>query len=485
MGDCNVMSMIEAITSKQMRAIDLNATYLGISRLELMENAGRAIASTVRERLTKGKITILAGRGNNGGDALVAARYLEGFNIHVILLGHAREIRTKEAKTNWDKLKNTGIILREINSPEDLDTTCIASSDVIIDAIFGTGVHGKIGEPEATTIDLINASSAFVVSVDVPSGMNPDTGMGEKMVNPDITITFHKMKRGLVNAPNVKAVDIGIPKDAELFAGPGDLRLLAPREAKSHKGDNGRILVIGGGVYSGAPALAALAALRTGADIVTVATPFSVADIIASFSPNLIVSPLTSDVLVPDDVPIITELILKHDVVVIGMGLGKSELTDRAIRAIIPLCKKIVIDADALSSLEFPLEGGIITPHTGEFKLLYGKEAPKGWKKRANLVKKFAEENNVVVLLKGKTDIISDGVSIKMNRTGNAGMAVGGTGDVLAGIVGAIYAKNNALEATVAGAFINGRAGDLAFEKYGFGLLATDVIDNVPKAMGD
>ncbi|MBU2617534.1 MAG: NAD(P)H-hydrate dehydratase, partial [Euryarchaeota archaeon] len=174
-----------------------------------------------------------------------------------------------------------------------------------------------------------------------------------------------------------------------------------------------------------------------------------------------------------------------HDVVVIGMGLGKSELTNRAIRAIIPLCKRIVIDADALGALEFPLEGGIITPHAGEFKLLCGAEVPKDWKKRAAVVKKFAKENNVVVLLKGKTDMISDGASIKMNRTGNAGMTVGGTGDVLAGIVGALYAKNNAFLAAVAGAFINGKAGDLAFERYGVGLLATDVIDNIPKAMRD
>lgn len=478
-------SMIEAITSKQMTAIELNASYLGVSSLELMENAGRAIASTVRQRLTKANITIFAGMGNNGGDALVAARYLEGFDVNVVLLGRAKEIKTKETKTNWDKLKNTGIPLREIRSPGDLDTDFIASSDIIIDAIFGTGVHGKIREPEATTIDLINDSSAFVISVDLPSGMNPDTGMGGKMVNPDIIITFHKLKKGLVNAPNVKVVDIGIPKDAELLAGPGDLRLLAPRDSKGHKGDNGSILVIGGGAYSGAPALTALAALRSGADIVTVATPLGVADIIASFSPNLIVSPLTSEVLVPDDVHILKELIPKHDVVVIGMGLGKSELTDRAIRAIVPLCKKIVVDADALVSLEFPLEGGIITPHAAEFKLLCGTDYLKDKKDSYDVVKRFAEKNNVVVLLKGKTDIISDGVSAKMNRTGNAGMTVGGTGDVLAGIVGAIYAKNDALEAAVAGAFINGRAGDLAFEKYGFGLLATDIIDNIPKAMED
>ncbi|NYT00985.1 MAG: NAD(P)H-hydrate epimerase, partial [Methanocellales archaeon] len=263
------MSTIEAITSKEMSAIELNASYLGVSSLELMENAGRAISSAIRERLTKANITIFAGKGNNGGDALVAARYLEGFNVNVFLLGHARDIKTKETKTNWNKLKNTGTPLMEVHSTGDLDTDSIESSDIIIDAIFGTGVHGKIREPAATMIDLINASSAFVISVDVPSGMNPDTGMGDKMVNSDLILTFHKMKGGLVKAPNVKVVDIGIPKDAELFAGPGNLRSLSPRDEKSHKGDNGRILVIGGGLYSGAPALAALAALRTGSDIVT------------------------------------------------------------------------------------------------------------------------------------------------------------------------------------------------------------------------
>ncbi|MDI6889022.1 MAG: NAD(P)H-hydrate dehydratase [Methanocellales archaeon] len=475
--------MTEAITSKRMRAIDINSEYVGVSRADLMENAGRAVADAVRKRFDKGKITILAGRGNNGGDAFVAARHLKGFDVQVMLLGSAEDIKTKEAKVKWDRLKDIQVTLTEVRSPKNLDKDRIMGSDVIIDAIFGTGIAGKIKELESTAMDLINASNAFVISVDVPSGMNPDTGKGEKIVHPDLTITFHKMKRGLIGVPNVRVADIGIPEEAELFAGPGDLQMLGPRRPESHKGDNGRILVVGGGAYVGAPALTALAALRAGADIATVAAPSSVSDIIASFSPNLIVSPLTSDVLVPDDVPIISELISKHDVVVIGMGLGKSEPTARAIRAIVPLCKKAVIDADALSVLEFPLHGAIITPHAGEFKSLSKLRLPRSWKKQAETIKKFAKESGAVVLLKGKTDIISDGERIKANKTGNAGMTVGGTGDVLAGVVGALYATNSAFEAAVAGAFINGRAGDLAFEEWGFGLLATDVIDNIPKAM--
>ncbi len=475
--------MTEIITSKRMRAIDVNSEYVGVPRLTLMENAGRAVADAVRKRFDKGKITILAGRGNNGGDAFVAARYLKDFDGQVMLLGSAEDIKTKEAKVNWDGLKDTKVTLAEVCSPKDLDRDRIMGSDVIVDAIFGTGITGKIKEPEATAIDLINASNAFVISVDVPSGMNPDTGKGEKIVHPDLTVTFHKMKKGLIGVPNVKVADIDIPEEAELFAGPGDLQMLAPRTTESHKGDNGRILVIGGGAYVGAPALTALAALRTGADIVTVAAPSSVSDIVASFSPNLIISSLTSDVLVPDDVPIISELMSAHDVVVIGMGLGKSEPTARAIRAIVPLCKKVVIDADALDMLEFPLYGAIITPHAGEFESLGKLRLPRDWKKRSDVIKKFAKESGAVVLLKSKVDIISDGERVKANKTGNAGMTVGGTGDVLAGIVGALYATNSAFEAAVAGAFINGRAGDLAFEKWGAGLLATDIIDNIPKAM--
>jgi NAD(P)H-hydrate epimerase len=260
--------------------------------------------------------------------------------------------------------------------------------------------------------------------------------------------------------------------------------LLASRDTKSHKGDNGRILVIGGGAYVGAPALTALAALRTGADIATIATPARVSDTIASFSPNLIVSPLTSDVLVPDDVPIITELMQRHDVVVIGMGLGKNELTLRAVKAIIPICKKVVIDADALSALDLPLDGNaIITPHAGEFERLSGHNLPEDWRKRGSVIKKFARENRVVVLLKGRIDVISDGHMVKANQSGNAGMTVGGTGDVLAGITGALYATNSTFESAATAAFINGLAGDIAFDVYGFSLLATDVIDNIPKAI--
>jgi len=474
-----------------MAAIDANCEYLGIKRLQLMENAGAAVANAVKSRIKSGHVAIIAGRGNNGGDAFVAARQLGDYDTTVILLGKKEEIKTPEARQNWTALDRTSIPLIQVTDAAMFDQDMIKNASVIIDGIFGTGIKGNIKEPESTAIDLINGSDAFVISVDVPSGFDPDGGKFEKAVQADLTLTFHKMKTGLAQkgaekyTGEIRVIDIGVPHEAEFFAGPGDIQPFLTRPASSHKGDAGRVLVIGGGAYSGAPALAALAALRAGADIVTIAAPKSVSDIIASFSPNLIVRALSGDRLVEKDIPLISELIGKHDVVVMGMGLGNEAATLDAVRKIIPLCMKAVIDADAL--IPGVLNAGhreiIVTPHAGEMKRLSGVEVPGDEKRKLTIVQDFANDNEITVLLKGRMDIISDGKEIRANRTGNAGMTVGGTGDVLAGLTGALFAKHDAFSAACAAAFINGAAGDLAFTEFGYGLLATDVIDRIPEVM--
>ncbi len=481
------------ITSSRMAAIDANCEYLGIKRLQLMENAGAAVANAVKQRISSGKVVIMAGRGNNGGDAFVAARHLSNYDVTVLLIGRKEEIKTPEALHNWNALEKTTIPLIEVTDSTAFDHAMIKNADVVIDGIFGTGITGKIREPESTAIDLINDSDAFVISVDVPSGFDPDGGEFEKSVHADMTLTFHNTKVGMLSPDareftgEIRVVDIGISKEAECFVGPGDIKPFQKRPVLSHKGDAGRVLVIGGGAYSGAPALAALGALRAGADIVTVAAPRNVAGIIASFSPNLIVRPLSSDRLVGDDIPTISELIKKHDVVVMGMGLGSAEETLSAVKKIIPLCRKAVIDADALSPQILPISNKnvIITPHTGEMKRVSGVDVPGDEKEKIDFIRNFAESNEITVLLKGAVDIISDGAEVRANRTGNAGMTVGGTGDVLAGLTGALFAKHEAFEAACAGAFINGAAGDMAFAEFGYGLLATDVIDYIPKVMKD
>lgn len=459
------------ISPNEMRAVDANCTYFGLVPLQLMENAGSALAQEVKKRARGKKIAVVAGRGNNGGDAFVAARHLDDFEVTVFLLGRSRDIATEEARRNWAILERLGFDLREVRDSSDLAS--LSQYDLILDGVFGTGIRGTVRGLEAVAIEAINSSRRSVVSVDVPSGLGTD-----KVVDPEVTVTFHRPKNGITG--EVVVAGIGIPPAAEFLAGPGDLALVTSRAAGSHKGQNGRVLVIGGGPYSGAPSLSAMAALRAGADLVTVAAPGNVSDTIAGFSPNLIVRPLSEDHLSTDDLPTIRELLPRHDVVVLGMGLGRDPETRAALAAIVPECGKMVMDADSLLP-GIPLKG-IITPHESEFRRVCSIKVPPGRVQNETLMS-FARDMKLTILLKGKVDLITDGDIIRGNATGNAGMTVGGTGDVLAGITGAFYCKASPLRAAVAAAFVNGTAGDLAFEEKGYSLLATDVIENIPRAM--
>jgi len=510
------------LSSSEMAAIDENCKFFGLSSAQLMENAGAGIANAIKRqfegKVKTVKVTVMAGKGNNGGDAFVAARHLPlkngNFDVRVILVGKSKDLRSEESRRNWQILKACGYDMEEITDASELRARepLLKRSDVIIDAIFGTGVRGKIREPEATAIDLINgANTAFVVSGDIPSGLDPDTGESEKAVRANVTVTFHRAKKGLLKTDarehvgELVVAGIGIPEGIENLAGPGDVRLVVrQRKPGSHKGDNGRVLIVGGGPFSGAPTLAALGALRAGADWVTIAAPKSVSSVISSLSPNLIVHPLSSEILVEKDVPTVLNLIRAHDVVVIGMGLGAEEETKRAARMIIEdeASRRVVVDADGFYGLHLPLkmeeEVGdkfvIVTPHAGEFSKMGIKRigSEKSVKvpsedlieERINFVKDFSSANRVTTLMKGPTDIISDGVRVKQNKAGNAGMTVGGTGDVLAGVTGAFFAiADDPFKAATAAAFVNGAAGDIAFEERGYGLLATDVVENIPEVM--
>lgn len=462
---------MRSISPEEMGALDSNCRYFGLLPLQLMENAGAALAREIRARAKGKRVAIIAGRGNNGGDAFVAARHLTSFQVTVYLLGRSRDISTEEARRNWEILECLGFDLREIREASEMD---LLNSDLIVDAIFGTGVRGRIVGLEADAIDAINSSGRQVISVDVPSGLGTD-----KVVRADVAVTFHRPKPGLFG--DFSVAEIGIPPQAELFIGPGDLGLLGGRRPESRKGDSGRILVLGGGPYTGAPALTAMAALRAGADIVTVATPRTAAGAVSGFSPNLIVRGLLEDHLVPDDLPLLRDLIPRHDVVVMGMGLGRHQETREALAQIIPLCDRAVIDADALQP-DLPLKG-IVTPHAGEFQRLSGISLQPGYIDRMEPVRRYAKERGLVVLLKGRVDLVTDGDVVRANATGNPGMTVGGTGDVLAGVTAAFYARTTALRAATAAAFVNGRAGDLVYAEKDFGMVATDVIDKIPEAM--
>jgi len=323
--------------------------------------------------------------------------------------------------------------------------------------------------------------------------------LGES-IKADLTVTFHKAKPGLLKAIDyvgeLKVEDIGLPMILETWAGPGDvLNVVKPRPAESHKGDFGKLLVVGGSeIYSGAPVLVALAALRSGIDLAYIATPERTGYAISSMTANVITIKLNGNYLKADDVSQISQHLAKATGVVIGPGLGLRPETVEACAKVVAAAeemeKPIVLDADGLKAfaeVKRPLKvPSVLTPHAGEFQILTGKQLPSNLEERVSAVTKTAARLNTVVLLKGRNDIISDGDRVKLNFSGNPGMTVGGTGDVLSGIVGALLAQQiDPFEAAAAGAFINGAAGDFVKRERGYHMMPTDLLDWIPKIMDD
>lgn len=470
------------IPFKEVNVLDINSAYLGIPTAQLMENAGENTAKTAMERFEiKGKkVAIICGPGNNGGDGYVAARYLsDNCEVTLFLVKPEDSIRSEISKTNFEKIKGKITILGASDLKKNVEDTSL-----IIDCMLGIGISGKIREPYLSCIKQVNELDIPVLSVDIPSGLG-----SKDSVLPKMTVTFHDIKEGMTkeNSGEIVIVDIGIPKDAERFCGPGEFVFYPKPKENSHKGDNGRLLVIGGGPYSGAPALAGLTAYRIGVDLVHIATPKKTYKIIASYSPNFIVHKLSNKVFVKEDLEAVFGLLDRIDAVVLGPGIGDHPDTLSAVLEFIKTCEKsLVIDADAIKAVSsnpdvLKDKSGIITPHAGEFKILSGENIEAGLEKRAEQVKTLAGKLGFTILLKGETDIISDGTYIKLNKTGNPAMSVGGTGDVLAGLCGGMLSKGiPPFVSARIGAFTNGTAGDLAFKDLGFSMMATDVIDKVP-----
>lgn len=433
------------ITTDRMAAVDANAAALGVPRKQLMESSGNAVAREVRAIADPGaSVELLCGRGNNGGDAFVAARFLSAYDVTVRLLGRPESIRTEIARENWDALKSAAIPTETVADAADL---ALDDPDVIVDAMLGSGITGALREPERTAARLANESDAAVVAVDVPSGIDADTGESTGSGDDDVVrveadrvVTFHDEKPGLTALDaDVTVADIGIPAAAERFTGPGDLLGIA-RDPNSHKGENGEVLVIGGGPYTGAPSLSARSALRTGADLVRVACPETVARTVQGYSADLIVRGLPGNRIGPAHVDRALELAAGNDVVVLGPGLGDSDGVSEFVREFLSRYDgRAVVDADALRVVpEIDTDAELIcTPHQGELVGMGGETADDP-DERAALVRSFADEIGHTLLVKGAVDVVSDGDGVRLNHTGNPGMTVGGTGDVLAGAVGAL-----------------------------------------------
>ncbi len=489
--------------------VDRNSKFFGVPPIILMENAGRSVADTIYERYPPTEyrnVVVFSGTGNNGGDGFVAARHLSTLNYHVtvVLLGSSDRIRSEEARANWDTLKKMflSINLLEIKDSSSLNKVApiLEKTDIVIDAILGVGSKGAPRGLYKETIRFINeykSKHGFkIVSIDIPTGLDVFEGKTfTPAIKPDLTITFIANKNGLneENGGEIVIKDIGQPPESETVVGPGDiLNLIQRRDPWSHKGDFGKIMIVGGGKhYYGAPTLTGLAALKTGADLVYIFAPESAARVIKNFSPDLIVRPLDGEYLKMNHVSELIDFSNNVDVVVLGPGLGVEEETiDTAyelVNRLSKLGKKVVVDADGLKALAkhgIPKGNMIITPHAGEFKMIFNVSVSKEINERMKQVLEAAKNHKCTILLKGHIDVISDGEKVKLNITGNPGMTVGGTGDVLTGITAALYSlTNDPLQAASSAAFLSGYAGDIAFEKFGYSLLATDVLNFVPEAI--
>ena len=444
------------ISPARMRAVDKNAIALGVTELQLMESAGRALADMALAA-SPTRVLVICGRGNNGGDGMVAARHLQrGVDTDVCYLDNGK--RSAGCEHQLSALKHCRIGLYPFTCRDDLEVLhpLFEKADLIIDAMLGIGASGKLTEPLKSCVKMANASRATIIAADVPTpGLRADR-----------ICAFHRAK-----CEGSTMVDIGIPIEAECCVGPGDLTLIKPRQTKAHKGIGGEVLVIGGGPYQGAPYLAGLGALRAGADIVRIASP------VFEPVPDLIYERLEGKIIGAEHIERLIALSERADVVVCGNGLGTESHT--VVTAIASHCKRAVFDADALRlPLPAAQEATIYTPHAGEFTRITGKTLPRDTIGRANIARSAGISGTV--LLKGHIDVITDGTRVRFNRSGNPAMTVGGTGDVLAGIAGALLCHLPAFDASSIAAYVNGRAGERVAAERGVGMLASDLVDKIP-----
>jgi hydroxyethylthiazole kinase-like uncharacterized protein yjeF len=447
---------------KETLRLDMNSAYLGVSRLMLMENAGREVA---RECERYNSIAFFCGMGNNGGDGFAAARHLSslGKKVSVFALEGDKSFEAEKNFSILKKLDSVEIILITDSKDCDYIKKKLDSFDVIVDALLGVGATGEPREPIKSLVELINSAKPPKIAVDVPT----------PGLKADIVVSFHNPK-----TEKAKVVSIGIPKEAETNCGPGDVYAAIPqRKGTEHKGDFGRLLVIGGSKeYLGAPALVGKAAQRCGIDLVFTACPKYVAANMPK-DPTDIIIPLNSEnYLEQSDLDIIEKI--NFDAVVVGNGIGLNSETKSFVRELTrKLDKPTIIDADALKLIEprHLRDNHIITPHAAEYKILFGESSAT--------LQDNAKKTKATIVLKGPVDVISNSLTTKINKTGNPGMTVGGTGDVLAGIIGALATKTNLFDSACAGAFLSGLSGDLAADRVGYSLTALDVIEYIPDAI--
>ena len=506
------------VTSETMRAIDSECIdKLGIPGLKLMENAGVGTVRFIERELGPQKnraVTVVCGKGNNGGDGFVIARELRrlGANVSVYLVGHRGDV-SGDARTNLGRLGLERVV--ELSDGRSITgfVEVMTKSDFIVDAVFGTGFNGVPRGLSGTVIGQMNSCGCPVLAVDVPSGLNATTGIAEgECVEATWTCTMGLSKRGFYIdhgrdcVGTLHVVDIGIPAKAIETVGVRDniltmrdsAELLPERPFDGHKGTFGRVVVIAGSVgYTGAAALASLAALRTGAGLVYLGVPSSLNDIMEMKLTEVITKPLAETAarsLSPESLSDIQRLLESADALALGPGISCDEETRSLVRSVVEEVRvPCVIDADGLNALTPESIGQrtgdapvVLTPHPGEMARLAGRTVAEVLADREGVARDMATRARATVVLKGAGSFVAaPSGELYMNPTGNSGLASGGTGDVLTGIIAALLGQGvEVTSAAALGVYIHGLAGDLAAEAVGeAGMIAGDVLDHVPYAL--
>ncbi len=507
--------MLTIVTSQEMRGMDQTTIEnIGIPGVVLMENAGVGTTRVIQNLLAdtpQPLVYVFCGKGNNGGDGFVIARHLwdAGAEVNIFIAGAEKDVKG-DALTNYNAIRKLDIPVRFVNSPAELKEIPRHAPDIVVDALLGTGIQGAVHGFMKDVIEFVNRMDCPVVSVDVPSGLDADSPvLAGEAVRADVTVTMALPKLCHVFHPAKSYVgelfiaDIGIPhhirnsSDVKMRMVEKQDIYLPEREADSHKYRNGKVAVIAGSAgFTGAATMSAQAALNIGAGLVRLAVPASLNGILESKLTEVITLPYSAgkkDYLTRDNVAELQELIEWCDVLAVGPGLGREETTQKAILDLLTdFNKPAVIDADALFSLAKNTDllkskhtDWIFTPHHGEFHRFLpdvGKDELSA--SFPKLARQFAKEHGLVLLLKGAPSLVAspDG-DVFVNPTGNPGLASGGTGDVLTGMVAGLAAQgmNPAAAAYIAN-YLHGLCADeVASQKSVYGLNATDLLT----ALGD
>jgi hydroxyethylthiazole kinase-like uncharacterized protein yjeF len=504
--------MKPVLTPAEAAVLDRESQARGISAGFLMENAGREVARAAAEvagGLYGRRAVVVCGKGNNGGDGQVAARHLArwGMRATVVMLQPPGALR-EPAAASFRRLDETDVRVRPF-SPATLARE-LGRADVAVDAIFSTGFRGSPEGEWGRAIVELNDWGGPVVAVDIPSGVNGETGAVEgSAVMADVTVTFGAAKLGVVLLPGalraglVEVVDIGFPadlvrSDVWLTEGEDVAAMLPARRPDTHKREAGVVVVVGGSrLMTGAVCLMGEAAYRAGAGLVSVAAPQGILPVVQAVLREATFVPLpeTDAGTVAGSVERLDEVLKSADAIAIGPGMSTNEETAAFIRSFVRACPvPVVVDADALnafagrtSELADRRSEAILTPHAGEFARLTGITAGDVGADRVGHARKLASDVQAIVLLKGsRTVIASPDGRIRINPTGGPSLATGGTGDVLTGIIAGLVARGlSPLDAATAGAYLHGIAGSLAGREKGEGATAGDVLSHVPDAVGE